>query len=114
MNSTQCVIDKYKTCNICISGDFNLPNINWLIHCPINNDEITIKFVSCVFDNGLSHKTRRSDTLDLNLYRNFSSLIDAKVIEPLVNSGHKSIEHRFDLSYLKNLNKGETIINKKE
>ena len=52
VNSTQCVINiKLITC---ISGDFNLPNINWLIACPITNDVITTKFVSCAIDNGLS------------------------------------------------------------
>ena len=39
--------DKYKTYNIRMSSDFNMPNINWLIPCPINNDVIITKFVSC-------------------------------------------------------------------
>ena len=46
--------DKYKTYNICISGDFILLNINWLIPCSINSDVITTKFVPCVIENGLS------------------------------------------------------------
>ena len=87
---------KYKTYNTCISGDFNLPTINWHIPSLTNNDVITTsKFVSCVIDNGLSQvvdfKTRGSKTLDLILFHNFSCLIDAKVIEPLVNSDHESI-----------------------
>ena len=74
--------DKYKTDNMCISGDFN---INWLIPCPINNDVISTKFVSCFNDNGLSQvvdfKRRGSHTLNVILCRNFSCLIYAKVIE---------------------------------
>ena len=53
-NEIYTMCDKYKTYNICISGDFNLPNINWLIPCPINNDAIATKFISCVIDYGLS------------------------------------------------------------
>ena len=46
--------DKYKNYNICMSGDFNLPNINRLIPYPINNDVITTQFVLLVIDNGFS------------------------------------------------------------
>ena len=101
-NELYTICDKYKIYNICISGDFDLPNIKWLISCSINNNKTTTNFVPCVIDNGLSSvvdfKTIESNTLDLIIRCNFSCLIDAKVIEHLINSDQESIEYKFDLS----------------
>ena len=45
--------NSYKDDCVCISGDFNLPHINWQIPSPINNDKHSNVFVECIMSNCL-------------------------------------------------------------
>ena len=93
--------DYYDKYSVIICGDFNFPNINWKILCPIVNDIATCKFLECVLDIGLiqviDFKTRKENILDLVLCKTVSTLPFAKAVAPLVKSDHECIKFVMDI-----------------
>ena len=68
----------YPTHNILVTGDFNLPQINWVTVTPLHNDKLTVEFLNCVLSNNLEQlvvfPTREKNVLDLILCKNFEYL----------------------------------------
>ena len=69
---------KFPKNNFIFAGDFNMPQIDWLIPKPLNNDNINISFLNCMVNNGFEQivnvATRGSNILDLVFCRNLSVL----------------------------------------
>ena len=92
-------VQKDSSSNICILGDFNLPNINWT-HCtPINTNinSYEFKFIECIRDAFLTqhiiHPTRSRGTnnpnvLDLVLTNEHKLISNIIYMSPLGKSDH--------------------------
>ena len=69
----------HPTRNKIITGDFNLPQINWVTVTPLHNDKLTVEFLNCVLSNNLEQlvvfPTREKNVLDLILCKNFEYLL---------------------------------------
>ena len=87
---------KFPKHNFIFAGDFNMPQIDWLIPKPLNNDNINISFLNCMVNNGFEQivnvATRGSNILDLVFCRNLSVLPNISLLHPLVNSDHEVVE----------------------
>ena len=70
LDQLSCMCDYYDKYSVIICGDFNFPNINWKIPCPIVNDIAACKFLERVMDIGLiqviDFKTKKENILDLH------------------------------------------------
>ena len=103
--------DYYDKYSVIICGDFNFPNINWKIPCPIVNDKATCKFLEYVMDIGLiqviNFKTRKENILDLVLCKTVSTLPFAKAVAPLVKSNHECIKFVMDMYHNAQQNSSE-------
>ena len=68
----------YLTHNILITGDLNLPQINWVTVTPLHNDKLTVEFLNYVLSNNIEQlvvfSTREKNVLDLILCTNFKYL----------------------------------------
>ena len=94
--------------NLVLLGDFNLPNIDWLVPKPLTWDKFTNLFLDCVLLNGFEQivkvSTRGPNILDLMLCRNLHLLPDVHIIPPLVNSDHEAYELTLNnINYKSNL-----------
>ena len=93
--------DCYKNDCIAISGDFNLPHINWHIPSSLNNDKYSNALVECIMSNSLDQlvffNMREQNILDLVFCKNYESDPTIKAVPPLVNSDHEYISFGFDV-----------------
>jgi hypothetical protein len=98
---------KYSNYNIVITGDFNLPNINWDLVMPTSNDKLTLVFLNCVLSNNLEQiinfPTRGNNVLDLVLCKNFDYVPHASVESPFILSDHECIKLVVDVKLNNNV-----------
>ena len=92
--------DCYENDCIAISGEFNLPRINWNIPSPLYNDKYSNAFVECIMSNSLEQlvffNTREKNKLDIVFCKNYES-DPIKAVSPLVNSDHECLSFGFDV-----------------
>ena len=46
--------DTFKTNNVILFGDFNLPSINWIDFVPLHSNVLSVQFLNCVLSNSLN------------------------------------------------------------
>ena len=70
--------------NLVLFGDFNLPNIDWLVPKLLTGEKFINLFLDCVLLNGFEQivkvSTRGKNILDLGLCRNLHMLPDAHMM----------------------------------
>ena len=49
IDSSNCIVDKYKNSTIWVAGDLNLPNVNWLDHT-INGSNYSLALCNAFLD----------------------------------------------------------------
>ena len=97
----------FKTNNVILFEDFNLPSINWINFVPVHSNVISEQFLDCVLSNSLNQiikfPKRLNNILDLIFCKNFYLEPAVCLTLPLVNTDHELISLSIDLSYLSSI-----------
>ena len=102
----------YPTHNLLKTGDFNLPQINWVTVTPLHNDKLTVEFLNCVLSNHLEQlaifPTREKNVLNLILCKNSEYLPQTFPEAQLVPSDHECIKLVVDVK-ITNIKSNNTV-----
>lgn len=82
---------------VCIVGDFNLPNIDWINMAYQGRSCILDAFLDNYFKQFVDESTRQNNALDLVFCNSLHFVKDVEILEPLGDSDHKSL--KFKLSF---------------
>ena len=93
---------------VCILGDFNLPNIDWINMAYQGRNSILEAFLDNYFLQLVDEPTRQNNILDLVCCNSLNFVNDIEILEPLGESDHNSLN--FKLSFNHVVNKSRTKI----
>ena len=91
---------------IILTGDFNLPMIDWSIPKLKSNDKITVDILECFLHNAfkqiVNKPTRNNNILDLVLCRNIDTLPKIQIIPPIIYSNHEFLQFNIYIEIVSN------------